>query len=86
MSLQDHPRPEVLERFLRGEASRRERQSVVAHLLEGCPDCLEATRTVWVLADLPWDQIARAARRIRPRPNRRQSGSTCHYGGMRDVQ
>ena len=83
---QNHPRPEVLERFLRGEATRAERWRIVRHLLAGCPDCLEATRKVWVLADLPWEQIARAARGIRPRPKRRDSGKDFHSGGMRDAR
>lgn len=81
-----HPRPEVLEKFLRGEASQAEGARVVLHLLGGCPACLDTAQKVWTLADLPWDQIAQAARGIRPRLKRPESRSDCHYKGMRDVQ
>jgi len=80
-----HPRPEVLERFLRGEASQAEGARVVHHLLEGCPACLDTAQKVWTLADLPWDQIARAARGIPTRLKRPDSRSL-RYGGVRDVQ
>ncbi|HVS00168.1 MAG TPA: hypothetical protein VMW27_26310 [Thermoanaerobaculia bacterium] len=43
----DHPKPDLLVRFLRGEASRSERRAVVRHLLTGCRECLATTRTVW---------------------------------------
>ncbi len=36
-----HIPEELLERFLRLEASRQESQQVVRHLLSGCPQCLE---------------------------------------------
>ena len=36
-----HIPEELLERFLRLEASRQESMQVVRHLLSGCPQCLE---------------------------------------------
>jgi tetratricopeptide (TPR) repeat protein len=36
-----HISEELLERFLRLEASRQESQQIVRHLLSGCPQCLE---------------------------------------------
>ena len=33
--------PEILERFLRGAASREENREVVTHLLRDCPACAE---------------------------------------------
>ena len=37
----------VIERFVRGEASRGEIRSVVRHLLRGCSECREAAGTTW---------------------------------------
>lgn len=36
-----HPDPRDLERFLRGELSRRDAVAIIAHLLPGCPTCQE---------------------------------------------
>jgi len=52
MSYREHPKPDVLQRFMRGEASRGEARAVVRHLLTGCPECLAVTRPVWGLAEL----------------------------------
>ena len=36
----DHPvSPESLKRFARGASTRKENRSIVAHLLQGCPEC-----------------------------------------------
>lgn len=51
MAEQQHPDPQLLERFLRCEAEGEERQIVVRHLLTGCPQCMAVTRRVWSLAD-----------------------------------
>lgn len=42
-----HPKPDLLVRFLSGEASGAERRAVVRHLLTGCRECLAVTRPVW---------------------------------------
>ena len=51
MSQREHPRPDVLLSFLRGEASLAERRAVVRHLLAGCQECVAVTRPVWELAE-----------------------------------
>jgi hypothetical protein len=48
-----HPGKELLLRFLRGDASRAEGQTVVRHLLKGCPECRGVTRQVWSLPEQP---------------------------------
>jgi hypothetical protein len=60
-----HPRPDLLLRFLRGEATRAENRAVVRHLLTGCRECVAITRPVWKLADealLPQPQLRREER------------------------
>lgn len=51
--MRDHPDSELLERFMRGEASALERRSIVRHMLAGCPRCLEVTRPLWCFGALP---------------------------------
>jgi hypothetical protein len=51
--MRDHPDPQLLERFMRGEASSLERRSIVRHMLTGCLQCLEVTRPLWRFGDLP---------------------------------
>ena len=51
MSHREHPRPDILLRFLRGEASLAERRAIVRHLLAGCRECVAVTRPVWELAE-----------------------------------
>lgn len=46
-----HSRPDLLLRFLRGEATLAERREVMRHLLAGCRECIAITRPVWRLAD-----------------------------------
>lgn len=46
-----HPRPDILLRFLRREATRAESRAVIRHLLTGCRECIAVTRPVWKLAD-----------------------------------
>ena len=47
----DHPPPDLLLRFLRGEVSKEERQTVVRHLLTACSACVAVTREAWHLPD-----------------------------------
>ena len=49
----EHPEPDLLVRFLRGDLSGPECRRVARHLLTGCEKCLEVTRPVWALADRP---------------------------------
>jgi hypothetical protein len=49
-----HPGPKQLERFLRGELPQPEVPPIVRHLLTGCPACLQVTRRLWRLGDLPF--------------------------------
>jgi anti-sigma factor RsiW len=49
MTCREHPQPDLLLRFLRGEISRTDRLEVVRHLLTGCPDCVAVTREAWHL-------------------------------------
>jgi len=51
MRHREHPQPEALHRFLRGEASPSERRAIVRHLLAGCGQCAAVTRPVWLLAE-----------------------------------
>jgi len=44
MSQSEHPEPDVLQRFMSGEASRAEVRAIVRHLLAGCPECVAVTR------------------------------------------
>lgn len=50
--MRDHPDPELLERFMRGEASALERRSIVRHMLTGCLQCLEVTSPLWRFGEL----------------------------------
>jgi hypothetical protein len=47
MRYREHPAPDLLLRFLRGETSRTEARAIVRHLLAGCPECLAVTRRPW---------------------------------------
>jgi hypothetical protein len=38
-SINEHPAPEELERFIRGELPQHQSVAVVAHLLRYCPSC-----------------------------------------------
>ena len=53
----DHPDPELLERFMRGELSgtsgRAACQRIVRHLLTGCPQCVRITGRLWTLGEFP---------------------------------
>lgn len=51
--MRNHPAPKLLERFMRGEASALERRSIVRHMLTGCLQCVQVTRPLWELGDLP---------------------------------
>jgi hypothetical protein len=48
---ENHPDPQLLERFMRNEASREERRWIVRHLLAGCARCGAITRRLWKLAE-----------------------------------
>lgn len=47
----DHPEPDLLARFMAGDASHIERSAVVRHLLTGCRECLAVTRQIWGFAE-----------------------------------
>lgn len=49
----DHPDPQELVGFMRGELSRSPARDVVRHLLTGCPQCLQITRRLWKLGEPP---------------------------------
>jgi hypothetical protein len=51
MSQREHPRPDLLLSFLRGEASPAERRAIVRHLLAGCRECVAVTQPAWELAE-----------------------------------
>jgi len=48
-----HPAPDLLLRFLRGEAAQGETRAILRHLLGGCPRCTAVTRPVWIMVDRP---------------------------------
>jgi hypothetical protein len=48
---ENHPDPQLLERFMRNEASREERRWIVRHLLAGCARCGAITRGLWKLGE-----------------------------------
>ncbi|HSS78787.1 MAG TPA: hypothetical protein VLV54_18855 [Thermoanaerobaculia bacterium] len=52
MSYREHPKPDVLQRFMSGEVSRDEARGILCHLLAGCPECVAVTRPLWGLAEL----------------------------------
>ena len=49
--MEDHPDPQLLERFMRNEVDSEERRSIVRHLLAACPRCLQVTRRLWSLSE-----------------------------------
>jgi hypothetical protein len=70
ITTRNHPDRGLLQRFLRGEASREEKGEVVRHLLAGCRECVAVTRPVWGMAgSLEEDLVVLAAQAVRPRPN-----------------
>jgi hypothetical protein len=52
-----HPKPELLLRFFRGEASLAERRAVVRHLLAGCSACAGLTGRLWALGGWPLEAV-----------------------------
>lgn len=52
--LEDHPEPEQIESFLRGDGDPATNQSVVRHLLQGCAECQKHTLAAWYRNDAPW--------------------------------
>jgi hypothetical protein len=73
-----HPKPDLLLRFFRGEASRAERRTIVRHLLAGCCACAGLTGRLWALGGLPREAVeepaaapGRERRRRRSRRGRR---------------
>jgi len=51
MRHREHPTPDLLLRFLQGEASKSENRAIVRHLLAGCRPCTTEARPLWRLAD-----------------------------------
>ena len=62
MSYREHPKPDDLQRFLRGEASRAEARAVVRHLLAGCPECTAVMGPIFGLAKR-WPKALPAGKR-----------------------
>jgi tetratricopeptide (TPR) repeat protein len=54
---ENHPDPQLLERFMRSEASGEERRWIVRHLLAGCARCGAITRRLWSLGE-PGPEVA----------------------------
>ncbi|MFP5285366.1 MAG: hypothetical protein ACLGI9_06485, partial [Thermoanaerobaculia bacterium] len=48
---EEHPDPNLLERFMRSELQGQPRRTIVRHLLTGCPRCVEETYRLWSLGD-----------------------------------
>jgi tetratricopeptide (TPR) repeat protein len=48
---EEHPDPQLLERFMRNAAEPAERRRVVRHLLAGCARCAAMTRRLWNLGE-----------------------------------
>ena len=48
---ENHPDPQLLERFMRNEAGGEERRRIVRHLLAGCTRCGAITRRLWELGE-----------------------------------
>lgn len=53
---EDHPDPQLLERFMRNEAEAPERRRVVRHLLAGCARCSALTRRLWSFGEEPTEE------------------------------
>ena len=45
--IETHPTAEALEGFVLGQLSPMEMRDIARHLLEGCPECQEATGSLW---------------------------------------
>jgi hypothetical protein len=54
---ENHPAPQLLERFMRNEAAGEERRWIVRHLLAGCARCGAITRRLWELGE-PGPEVA----------------------------
>jgi tetratricopeptide (TPR) repeat protein len=66
---EDHPEPQLLERFMRNEADGEERRRVVRHLLAGCSRCAAVTRRLWSLGEArPESPESPPEKRARPGP------------------
>jgi tetratricopeptide (TPR) repeat protein len=48
---QEHPDPQLLEKFMRNELELPARRRIVRHMLAGCAHCLEVTRRLWALGE-----------------------------------
>ncbi len=64
MRHREHPKPDLLLRFLRDEVSAPERRAIVRHLLTGCPECVAITQPAWSLPDY----CLRRMKRMRSEP------------------
>jgi tetratricopeptide (TPR) repeat protein len=63
----EHPDPQLLERFMRDEVDVEERRAIVRHLLTGCDACAQVTRRVWGLGEAwPLEPSGLAGRELRP--------------------
>ena len=67
----DHPTPEDLRSFLRGELPRQEAASVVRHLLRGCRSCQAVPGEIWSFGE----ERPRPGTTRQPDPPERQMGA-----------
>jgi tetratricopeptide (TPR) repeat protein len=65
---ENHPDPQLLERFMRNEVDGEERRRIVRHLLGGCARCVGVTRPIWELGE------GRPEEPLENRPNERTEG------------
>jgi tetratricopeptide (TPR) repeat protein len=79
---ENHPDPQLLERFMRNEVDGEERRRIVRHLLGGCAQCVGVTRPIWALGEgrpedpLPEDLLENPPERPIPsRPSRPDGGN-----------
>jgi len=89
----NHPDPQRLERFLRGQLPPIEIREIVRHLLTGCPRCREVTRRFWALGDLtprdpkPQEQTGRGSsmRLLRWRDSRMTEAEAAVQAELREI-
>lgn len=76
MAATSHPKPGMLERFMREELGRAEVAGLVRHLLTGCPQCVEVTRRLWNLGERSraLEILLRAGKAMESRSSGRRPG------------
>src|SRR5262245_58258465 len=92
-SPKEHPSPEMLERFMRGEVSRQENRAVVRHLLTRCPQCRYITGRLLKLGSEKKisteralrEQLRRLARQAPPKPTRREAAMAALFKAAQEM-